>query len=123
MTRQEIINNLKGMERYGIDATIKNIAMFLIDKRFFSKSINNITDVELMFLVDNLFINNEIITSDNVKEYFSKESTEYKKIMKNNKILLLNYYDINNDLKDCKIYLDDVDFYGFNIWLLLHLWF
>jgi hypothetical protein len=113
MTRKEILNNLKEMNRRGIDSTIKNIAMFLIDKRLFAQKISNIDENDLLILIDNLFINNEIISVDNVDDYFSKETKEYQKITKDNKILLLNYYDINNNLKKCKIYLDDIDYYGF----------
>lgn len=66
-----------------------------------------------MSLYNNLVINNEIINLDNVNEY-EKETIEkicnlkYETILKrlnNNKILLLNYYN-NNDLIECRIWLD-----------------
>lgn len=109
MTRKDILNYIKEERRD--DKQLKNIAMFLIDKRHFAKSIAEIEMHDIDILLDNLFINNEIIDADNVKDYFTEDTSEYKKIVNNNKILLLNYYDIKDSLKRCKIYLDNVNYY------------
>lgn len=111
MEKNDIIKYIKE-ERHD-DVQLKNIAMFLIDKRHFAKTITEIEEHHLDILLDNLVFNNEIIDTDNVKDYFTEETPEYKKIVNNNKILLLNYYNIKNNLKDCKIYLDNVNYYEF----------
>lgn len=112
MKRQEIYNFLNGLP---VDNINKNVAMFLIDKRLFSKSIRDIEEYDLNLLVDNLLYNNEIIESYNLDEYpedlFTK--SQYQAIKDDKKIALLNYYDINNNLKHCKILLDAVNYYNF----------
>jgi hypothetical protein len=112
MTRQEIYNYLNGLH---VDNTTKNVAMFLIDKRHFAKRIKDIEEYDLQLLADNLLYNNEIVDIVNVDEYpedlFTK--SQYQAIKDDKKIALLNYYDINNNLKHCKILLDAVNYYNF----------
>lgn len=111
MKRNDILNYIK--EERQDDIQLKNVAMFLIDKRHYSKTITEIETNDIDLLLDNLFFNNEIIDADNVKDYFSKDMPEYKKIIEDDKILLLNYYDINGKFNGCKIYLDNVNYYNF----------
>ena len=111
MKRKEILNYIKDQRQD--DAQLKNIAMFLIDKRHYSKTITEIEINDIDLLLDNLFYNCEIIDNDRAKEYYVKDTTEYNKILNNNKILLLNYYDIKGKFHWCKIYLDNVNYYNF----------
>ena len=83
----------------------KNIAYYLIKNYFYSKSIRNITKNGIDLLLNNLIINNEIITSDNIYNYNIVDlgSYYYNQVIDKDKKLLLNYYDIEGDLKHCKI--------------------
>ena len=71
-----------------------------------------------MILYDNLDINNEIVTGDNVeeyKDYLSKVNISNRiieEVKKYNKCILLNYYKKIGSyeiLTDCKIYFKYID--------------
>lgn len=71
MTLQEIKNTLKewAQNSHRNDKETLNVCYFLIKNYHYAKSIKNIDETDLMILYDNLTINNEIITSDNIDEY------------------------------------------------------
>lgn len=106
---KEFIEERKGWNGcLKLDKTYLNITYYLI---------NNITTLkntqDLASVYDNLVINNELLTLDNVSEYDkayleNRLNLKYNTIIKrleNNKICLLNYY-VKNDLIDCRIWLD-----------------
>lgn len=106
---KNFINERKGWEGcLKLDKTYLNITYFLINN---IKDLKNIDDLSIIY--DNLVINNELLTLDNVdeydKEYLEKRlNLKYNTIIKrleNNKICLLNYY-VKNDLVSCRIWLD-----------------
>lgn len=105
MTRKNILNYIENYEFYGEKTKeektrIKNVAMLLIDKRLFSKSIVNIDETVLNLLLDNLTINNEIIHVDDLDDYCITFQPQKKQHLKGDKILLLNYYDIKGKFID-----------------------
>ena len=83
----------------------KNIAFYLIKNYFFSKSIRNIKPNDLDVLLDNLIINNQILTSDDLQGYEMIDLGYYfyNQIIDDDKKLLLNYYNIDGELQHCKI--------------------
>ena len=125
MTRKNIFNYIENYELYGERTKeeqnrIKNVAMFLIDKRLFSKSIRDIEDTDLDLLLDNLTINNEIIHVDDLVDYRITFQPQKKQHLKGDKILILNYYDIKGKFidrvkHDNIIVLDNNNFYDFKI--------
>ena len=125
MTRKNIFNYIKNYKLYGErtkeeQTRIKNVAMFLIDKRLFAKSIRDIEDTDLDLLLDNLTINNEIIHVDDLVDYNITFQPQKKQHLKGDKILILNYYDINGKFidrvkHDNIIVLDNNNFYDFKI--------
>ena len=125
MTRKNIFNYIENYELYGERTKeeqnrIKNVAMFLIDKRLFSKSIRDIEDTDLDLLLDNLTINNEIIHVDDLVDYRITFQPQKKQHLKGDKILILNYYNINGKFidrvkHDNIIVLDNNNFYDFKI--------
>lgn len=114
MTIREIYNELKRLqeeEKRGV--LYCEIAYYLVKNYHFSKSINAIEPSDLMILVDNLYINNEILDSDNLSDY-DDEALESLNITKRdvnrlkrdtNAFILLNYYNINGDLKRAKMFM------------------
>ena len=125
MTRKNIFNYIENYELYGERtkeerSRIKNVAMFLIDKRRFSKSIRDIEDTDLDLLLDNLTINNEIIHVDDLVDYRITFKPQKKQHLKGDKILILNYYDIKGKFidrvkTDNIIVLDNNNYYDFKI--------
>ena len=125
MTRKNIFNYIKNYKLYGErtkeeQTRSKNVAMFLIDKRLFAKSIRDIEDTDLDLLLDNLTINNEIIHVDDLVDYNITFQPQKKQHLKGDKILILNYYDINGKFidrvkHDNIIVLDNNNFYDFKI--------
>src|SRR5690554_3357265 len=100
MTRKNIFNYIENYEFYRVRtkeerSRIKNVAMFLIDKRLFSKTIRDIEETDLDLLLDNLTINNEIIHVDDLVDYHITFQPQKKKNLKGDKILILN----NNKIK------------------------
>ena len=83
----------------------KNIALYLIKNYHFSKSISQITENDLDVLLDNLVVNNELITINELKEYSVIDVGYYfyNQIIDDDKKLLLNYYNIDGELQHCKI--------------------
>lgn len=126
MTRKNIFNYIENYELYGERTKeertrIKNVAMFLIDKRLFSKSIRNIDETTLDLFLDNLTINNEIIHVNDLVNYNIKFQPQKKQHLKGDKILILNYYDIKGNFidrikTDNIIVLDNNNYYDFKIW-------
>lgn len=105
MTRKNIFNYIESYELYGErtkeeQERIKNVAMFLIDKRLFSKSIRDIEETDLDLLLDNLTIDNEIIHVDDLVDYRITFQPQKKQHLKGDKILILNYYDIKGNFID-----------------------
>lgn len=111
--KQRIIRLLKNhYKEYGRDKIYYNIAYNLIRSYAFADSIKKVDDVAIALLVDNLWINNEIIDKFNVNEYDAEHLN--KRLGKHtlarinndkNLFVLLNYYDINNKLVECsKVY-------------------
>ena|SRR5690554_2270898 len=125
MTRKNIFNYIESYELYGErtkeeQSRIKNVAMFLIDKRRFAKSIRDIETTDLDLLLDNLTINNEIIHVDDLVNYNIKFRPQKKQHLKGDKILILNYYDIKGKFIDRVKYdnvivLDNNNYYGFDL--------
>lgn len=106
---EEFINERKGWEGcLKLDRTYLNITYYLINN---IKDLKNIDDLSVVY--DNLVINNELLTLDNVEEYErafleNRLNLKYNTIIKrleNNKICLLNYY-TQNTLCECRIWLD-----------------
>lgn len=96
---------------YNHDSNIdyKGIAYYLIKNYMFSKSIKDITNNDIDILLDNLVINSELITSDNIDDYdymIDKKSKKYLDIKDDKKMVLLNFYDINDYLVNCNITLN-----------------
>lgn len=91
-----------------LDKTYLNITYYLINN---ITTLKNIDDLSVIY--DNLVINNELLTLDNVEEYDinyleNRLNLKYNTIIKrleNKKICLLNYY-VKNDLIECRIWLD-----------------
>lgn len=106
---KEFINERKAWNGcLKLDKTYLNITYYLINN---IPTLKNIDDLSVIY--DNLVINNELLTLDNVEEYErayleNRLNLKYNTIIKrleNNKICLLNYY-VKNDLIDCRIWLD-----------------
>lgn len=106
---KNFINERKNWEGcLKLDKTYLNITYFLINN---IKDLKNIDDLSVIY--DNLVINNELLTLNNVDEYDKaylekRLNLKYNTIIKrleNNKICLLNYYN-KNDLIECRIWLD-----------------
>jgi|SRR5690554_184742 len=125
MTRKSIFNYIENYEFFGERTKeeklrIKNVAMFLIDKRLFSKSIRDIEETDLDLLLDNLTINNEIIHVDDLVDYNIKFHPQKKQHLKGDKLLILNYYDIKGNFidrvkHDNIIVLDNNNYYDFDL--------
>ena len=125
MTRKNIFNYIDNYELCGSRTKeeqnrIKNVAMFLIDKRLFTKSIRDIEEASLDLLLDNLTINNEIIHVDDLDNYNITFQPQKKQHLKGDKILVLNFYNIKRDFVDRVkhdniIVLDNNNYYDFKI--------
>ena len=125
MTRKNIFNYIENYELYGErtkeeQTRINNVAMCLIDKRMFSKTMLEIKKTDLDLLLDNLTINNEIIHVDDLVNYRITFKPQKKQHLKGDKILVLNYYNINGDFidrvkHDNIIVLDNNNYYDFKI--------
>lgn len=112
--QQAIFNQLINERGENLDKQILNIAAFLVAFRL--TECNDIDDLYIIY--DNLWINNEILDTDTINDYDPETIKEitghnYKtiknNILNNNKIYLLNYYNIKNGretLKNCFIKLD-----------------
>ena len=112
MTLQEIREYIKGASliyENNLEANeindFKNMAFYLVKNYYFSKSIRNITPSDLDLLLDNLVVNNEIVTINNICDYsvIDLDYYYYNQVIDRDKKLLLNFYNINGDLKNCKI--------------------
>lgn len=113
MTLQQIKKYIKGADLVYQDKLTspeindyKNIAYYLVKNYFFTKSIRDITTNKIDELLSHLIINSELITIDELKDYDVEDlgRYHYNQILKNNdKMLLMNYYDINNNYKPCKL--------------------
>lgn len=109
MTLLQIKNELKRMhEQDGRDLDLCNVAYSLIKTYRFSKSILWISENDLMMLVDNLWINNEILNSENIDSYDTEKigitAAQIKKIKGDpDRFILLNYYRIDGKLINCVI--------------------
>ena len=124
MTRKNIFNYIDNYELCGSRTKeeqnrIKNVAMFLIDKRLFTKSIRDIKEVSLDLLLDNLTINNEIIHVDDLSDYNITFQPQKKQHLKGDKILILNFYNMKGDfvdrVKHDNIIVLDNNYYDFKI--------
>lgn len=110
---QRVIRLLtKHHEENGRNKIFYNIAYNLIKNYDFSKSTKKVDEFAISLLVDNLWINNEIVDKFNINEYDGEYlnkrlgSRTIARINNNeNLFLLLNFYDINNNLIQCsKVY-------------------
>ena len=112
---ENLKNLLKELLKTGRDdILLLNILYYLCKSYKVTNSLKTLSVDDLELIYDNLEINNEIITSDNINEY--KEYLEnncsmgtINKITSGESILLLNYYSIYNDLVNCKILLKNID--------------
>lgn len=93
-----------------------NILYYLVSKYLVCSSHRTITVDDLELLYDNLYINNEIITADNLTEYdlnkLQLTTKTVAAIAAGEKVLLLNYYKLTSnytELVNCKILLDNID--------------
>ena len=119
MTSKELKETLKQMEQEGrSDKLILNILYYLASNRFIIKTIKELDKDDLLIAYDNLWINNEIVTGDNIEEYDQRVienmigKTRTQAIKDNKKILVLNYYKkpfTSWDLIDSKLYLDFIN--------------
>ncbi len=116
MTKLETLALALAKERYGFFGYSKDtidyyvsMTYYLFKNRYACKSVRNITLDDMFLIFDNLAINNEIISQDNYMEYDLDKlgiSKSYQTQIKNgNKDLLLNYYDVNDNLHECRVYL------------------
>jgi len=93
------------------DIQLKNIVYFLINNYKAAKT-THLDDYEILTIADNQFVNNELITADNLEEYndyllkIKTRKSLIEAIKKGEKILLLNYYDYKGEFHDCHIVLD-----------------
>ena len=107
---KNLINELKDYGRD--DVQLLNITYYLLKNRFACRYTSNIDISDAMVVYDNLEINNELITSDNLDDYIEHltkikiSKSKIEKIANGEKILLLNYYTINGQLKDCLMWFD-----------------
>ena len=125
MTRKNIFNYIDNYELCGErkkeeQKRVKNVAMFLIDKRLFTNSIRDIEEANLDLLLDNLTINNEIIHIADLVNYNIKFHPQKKQHLKGDKILILNFYNMKGDFvdrikHDNIIVLDNNNYYDFKI--------
>jgi hypothetical protein len=105
---------LKELEEGGRDSKIHlNILYYLTHNYFNVRSIKNLQVEDLELLYDNLYINNELIDSDNVEYYdlnkLGISAKNQQALKEGKKILLLNYYKLGDNWPtDCKIWLDPV---------------
>lgn len=108
----ELIHQLRN-EHNRTDQTLLNITYFLIKNYKACDSLKNLDVSDLMIVYDNLEYNNELLNIDNIDEYDTEtlyniglSNRQIKQIATGQKILLLNYYTIKGQLKNCKICLD-----------------
>ena len=116
MTKLETLALALAKERYNFFGYSKDtidyyvsITYYLFKNRYVCQNTRNITLDDMLLIFDNLTINNEIIDQDNYMEYDLDKlgiSKSYQtQIINGNKDLLLNYYDINDNLHECRLYL------------------
>ena len=96
------------------DYLILNIMYYLAKNYMLSKSILNITLEDLEAVYDNLEINAQILTGDNITEYdpafHNLKKSQIEAIKEYKKIMLLDYYKIGEYWAiPCKIYLDFIN--------------
>lgn len=102
------INETIGNERIFDSKTTKiykKNTYFLFKNYLVTKSIRNLGEMDILIVCDNLAVNAEIVDLDNVNDY-EMSNFDKNKILNDNKILLLNYYDIKGNFKKCRIFLD-----------------
>lgn len=91
------------------DIQLLNITFYLLKNKYACKSVKDLDLSDLMIVYDNLEINNEILTAENIDEYeyYIKKSPfshkQLKEIRSGEKICLLNYYTIKGQLNYCKM--------------------
>lgn len=115
--KKDLIKNLLTLAKNRRDdKLILNIIYYLCVNYLACESLKDCTVENLEYLYDNLEINSEIITGDNINEYdehldkIKYSMAKRKRIASYEKILLLNYYKINEYWpNDCLIYLDCID--------------
>lgn len=106
-------NLLKELEKNGRSQKIYlNIVYYLCKYYKSCKSLSNLSYYNLCDIYDNLYINNEIIGINNFEQYdlnkLNLNKKQIEEIKKGKKVLLLNYYNIENNLIDCKIFLNAI---------------
>ncbi len=106
MTLKEVKNYISETI-YKRDKDFANVVYYLIKNGFAGKALRQIDEADIIMMYDNLWINCEIVNSENISDYDEEHLT--KKAGKNrvNKIkrdaglfLVLNYYDANGVRKD-----------------------
>ena len=108
--KQRIIRLLKKHhEEFVRDKMYYNIAYNLIMNYDFSKSTRKVDEFAISLLVDNLWINSEIVDKFNMDEYdaeFINKRLGSHTIARinndDNLFVLLNYYDINAHVVECR---------------------
>lgn len=105
---------MQELEEGGRDSKIYlNILHYLVKNYYVVKSIKGLELADLELLYDNLYINNELIDSDNVEEYdldkLGISAKNQQALKEGKKVLLLNYYKLGDNWPtDCKIWLDPI---------------
>ena len=107
---KNLINELKNRGRD--DVQLLNITYYLLKNRLACNSVGGLDISDVMVVYDNLEINNELVTSENLDNYIDSLNDEkiskskIEKIANGEKVLLLNYYTINGQKQDCQMWFD-----------------
>ena len=106
MTLKEVKNYISETI-YKRDKDFANVVFYLIKNGFAGKPLHQIDEGDIVMMYDNLYINSEIIDSDNIGEYDEEYLIEKVGKIRVNKIkrdaglfLVLNYYDANGIRKE-----------------------
>ena len=84
---------------------LQNITYYLIVNYLATKT-TVVDNVDIMVIFDNLYINNDIVDNDNLKEYIHILTGREVNRIKSGKMLLLNCYTTTGELKRCRLFLD-----------------
>ena len=106
MTLKEVKNYISETI-YKRDKDYSNVIYYLIKNGFAGKALHQIDEADIIMMYDNLWINCEIVNSDNISDYDEKSLIEKIGKIRVNRIkrdaglfLVLNYYDANGVRKD-----------------------
>lgn len=109
---QKILSVVKGIQAFSDETPeeariLKSITYYLCVNRLAVDSLRDVTAETASYIHDNLYINNGVVSCDNLSDYYidklNLSTRTINAIKKGKKILLLNYYHITNDLQDCRM--------------------